>query len=290
MAKDEVTMAQSLKVLPIEQSAHSSLEPTMEPFSFAGVHPNVFFTESGKSAIRAIAEFHNLEREDEVCVVTTSDSPFVSSCVTSTLFNFCKVSRVLTDKTRLIFVIHEFGFPCARVRELADIARIRGIPLVEDIAHSLTSSFEGLPLGAEGDYAIHSLPKSIPISRGGVLLAKSKDIGTYLVQNTAIEKEFFKQSLKLRWTHRRRRSLFEKLHSHFSNPLVYPLSKGCNPFCFAYKDEPLKVTATYQTAERLQVELLRTHNSEWVTIPLNPWFSDGDLELIIKLVKQTCHS
>jgi dTDP-4-amino-4,6-dideoxygalactose transaminase len=285
MAKEIVFVIQPLKILPIDQVAQSPLKPKTEAFSFAHMHPNVFFTESGKSAIRTIAEFHDLGREDEAYVVTTSDSPFVSSCVTSTLFNFCKVSRVLTNKTRLIFVVHEFGFACARLKELGEVARKRGIPLVEDIAHSLTSSFEERPLGTVGDYAIHSLPKSIPIDNGGILLSRSKDIGINLLQNEAIEEAFVKQSLMLKWVHTRRRSLFEKFQSHISKPQVYQLWQGCNPFCFAYKDEPLKVINTYQAAERFQVELLRTHNPEWVTIPLNPWFTDADVERIADIVK-----
>lgn len=278
-------MANSLRILPLDQVSQSSLNAEREDFSFTSAHPNMFFTDSGKAAIRSVAEFHRLGREDEALVVTTSDSPFVSSCVTSTLFNFCKVSRVLTENTRLIFVIHEFGFPCERVKELAGIARDRGIPLVEDIAHSLTSSYEGQPLGTFGDYAIHSLPKSIPIENGGILLSKSSDVGMDLVQNETVKNEFVKHSSVLKWVHRRRRGLYEKFGSLISSHRIYGLPSGVNPFCFAYKHGVADVQNVYQMASRSKIELLRTHNPDWVTIPLNPWFTDDDVESIVGLIK-----
>ncbi len=274
-----------LKILPKDQGAESTIKPTLSPFTFSQPNKGVLFTESGKSAIRKIAELHGLSRDDEACIITTSDSPFVSSCVTSTLFNFCKVSRVLTDKTRLLFVIHEFGFPCERIDVLAEIARNRGIPLVEDIAHSLTSSFKGRSLGALGDYAVYSLPKSLPLDAGGILLASTKYIGAIQVECDLVKNAFTRKSEILHWVHNRRRYLFEILSAEVSKPLIYRLTEGCNPFCFAYRDEPSEVISLNQSANRRKVELLRTHNPDWVTIPLNPWYTEADVERLIELVK-----
>lgn len=276
----------SLRILPEDQLVDSIVKPKLTPFAFGQTNKSVYFTESGKHAIRIIAEFHGLSRDDETCIITSSNSSFVSSCVTSTLFNFCKVSRVLTDKTKLIFVIHEFGFPCEQVETWGEAANHRKIPMVEDIAHSLTSSFEGRPLGSFGDYAIHSLPKSLCLNKGGILLSSSKDVGAKLPMNRTLRNAFKKESQMLHWAHDRRRFMFECLSSVVSEPLIYNFTEGSNPFCLAYKVSSDIYSQAIQRAESYKIELLRTHNSGWITIPLNPWYSDSDVARLIEFTKQ----
>ena len=60
------------------------------------------FLHDAKHGLHILANKYKLTRNDEVFISTTSESNFVSSCVTCTFFNYCKVSRVLTEKTKLI--------------------------------------------------------------------------------------------------------------------------------------------------------------------------------------------
>ena len=111
-----------------------------------------------------------LRREDEVFIATTFDYPHVSACVTCTVFNFAKPSRVLTAHTRAIVVIHEFGVPHPATPEFRREARRRGIPLIEDCAHTVASvAAEGWHVGELADWAIASFPKVFPVRAGGLL-------------------------------------------------------------------------------------------------------------------------
>lgn len=135
------------------------------------LHREAQLTHSGRAAMTALFKQLELRREDEIFVTTTFDFPNVSSCVTCTIFNFCKPSRILTKQTRAIFVIHEFGAPHAQTRKLQEEARRRGIPLIEDCAHTIDSvSREGWRVGELGDWVIVSLPKILPTLHGGLLV------------------------------------------------------------------------------------------------------------------------
>ena len=132
--------------------------------------PRAALTSSGRAAMTQLFSYLRLTREDEVFVATTFDYPNVSSCVTCTIFNFAKPSRVLTSRTRLIFVIHEFGVPHPQTPQLKAEAARRGIPLVEDCAHTIDSrASDGWHVGSLGDWAIVSLPKVFATTAGGML-------------------------------------------------------------------------------------------------------------------------
>lgn len=133
------------------------------------------FFPRGMYAIHALFRWMQVEGKldasDEVAIFTTTETPYISSCVTSAIEETCKWSRELTDKTKAIFVIHEFGFPHPRLAEFRKIADARGIPLVEDCAYSWGT--EGT--GKTGDYIIYSLTKIFPVPYGGLLVGKHFD-------------------------------------------------------------------------------------------------------------------
>lgn len=135
-------------------------------------HQDFLFFDEGKKAINYLMSEINLNRNDQVAILTTTDSSFVSSCVTCSIFNFAQVSRVITNKTKLIYVIHEFGFPYIQIEEISKYAKANKIPLVEDSAHSFDSYLNDQRLGSFGDYAIFSLAKILPIKNGGLLTGK----------------------------------------------------------------------------------------------------------------------
>jgi len=126
---------------------------------------------SGRSALDAVLRSLALEPADEVLITNSSGQTYISACVTCIVFNHCQPSRVLTDRTRAIVTIHEYGYPHPQLRALSAAARDRGIPLIEDCAHSVDSTLDGAPLGSFGDFAIFSLPKVMPVPGGGVLIS-----------------------------------------------------------------------------------------------------------------------
>ncbi len=129
----------------------------------------------GMYAIYALFRWMRLEgrigSEDEVYISTNTESPYVSSCVTSAIEQVCKWSRTISEKTKAIFAIHEFGFPHPRIAELRRVADQRGIPLVEDCAYAWASG----DAGRYGDFVIYSLTKVFPMQFGGFLVGKRFD-------------------------------------------------------------------------------------------------------------------
>ena len=141
-----------------------------EPAAWLSGGRSVRFYACGRKAIAACLNLERLGREDEVLIVTTTQGPYISSCVTNTIEPVCGWSRRLTRRTKMALVIHEFGFPCDS--SIVGECQARGITIVEDCAYALGSRIEGAAVGCFGDYAIYSLPKSLPIPFGGVLASK----------------------------------------------------------------------------------------------------------------------
>lgn len=76
---------------------------------------------------------------------------------------------------RAIILVHLYGVP-ARIEEIQSIANEFGIPIIEDAAEALGSSFKGQQLGTFGEFGVFSFNgnKIITTSGGGALIARSK--------------------------------------------------------------------------------------------------------------------
>jgi hypothetical protein len=125
----------------------------------------------GKYAIYSILKYLNLNKEDEVYITTTTGSPYLSIGVSTTVEAVCGWSRKISDKTKAIILIHEFGFIHPKSEEIKNICIERKIPLIEDCAYAWTSGKSG----SYGDYVIYSLPKYFPVQYGGILVGKKFD-------------------------------------------------------------------------------------------------------------------
>ncbi len=87
------------------------------------------------------------------------------------------VERKLTARTRMIVAQHSFGIPCA-IDEIAEIAKRRGIFLLEDCALSVGSRMRGTTVGEWGDAAIFSTDHSKPLNTmtGGMLYTRDASL------------------------------------------------------------------------------------------------------------------
>ena len=79
------------------------------------------------------------------------------------------VAKLITHKTRAIYLIHYIGF-AGPARELKALADKHGIPLIEDCALSLLAKDGDRPLGTFGDASVFCLYKTIPVPNGGALV------------------------------------------------------------------------------------------------------------------------
>lgn len=120
---------------------------------------------SGKEAINKALSHYKFDKEDEILILTTTSNSYISSCVTREIEKFCGWSREKTDKTKLIFIIHEFGKIYTDLKKVISY----GLPIIEDCAMSLFSNNEEGLVGQYGDFTIYSIPKFFPIQFGGIL-------------------------------------------------------------------------------------------------------------------------
>ena len=88
------------------------------------------------------------------------------------------VERRLTAATRAIVVQHLFGLVSRDLAHVLELARGRGIAVVEDCAHAAGALVEGVRVGTLGDAGVYSSEQSkiFNTTRGGVAVAR--DPGT----------------------------------------------------------------------------------------------------------------
>jgi hypothetical protein len=226
----------------------------------------------GRDAITAVINYLQLKRDDEVYITTTTDTSYVSTCVSATIFNICKISRVLTDKTKAIFVIHNFGFPHPDLLALRELADDRKIPLIEDCVFAFDSFTQtGIRLGSIGDFSIYSLYKIVPITYGGILAFK-KRAAISGINDRYLETELADWTPKLWYIKKKRQAHYNFLYSRIPNSIYGPLADE-NPFMYGFYHEN---EADFLTEPG--VEFGKTHVKKEVHIPVNAFLNQDDLQ------------
>ena len=86
------------------------------------------------------------------------------------------LESAITPRTRAIVAISIGGHPC-RVAEILAIARGRGIPVIEDAAHSLTAEIGGVPVGTQADLSCFSFyaTKGVTAGEGGMAVTANQE-------------------------------------------------------------------------------------------------------------------
>ena len=79
------------------------------------------------------------------------------------------------EKPKAIILVHLYGYP-AKMHEILAISKKYNIPLIEDAAEAIGSSYNGIPLGTFGDLGVFSFNgnKIITTSSGGAILSSNK--------------------------------------------------------------------------------------------------------------------
>jgi dTDP-4-amino-4,6-dideoxygalactose transaminase len=76
------------------------------------------------------------------------------------------LEALITDRTRAVIVVHLYGVVCAMDRIL-EVARRRGLAVVEDCAQSVGGEFRGKKAGTLGDVGCFSFSEGKHVSTGG---------------------------------------------------------------------------------------------------------------------------
>ncbi len=85
-----------------------------------------------------------------------------------------KIEQAITDKTKVICVVHYAGVACD-MDSIMEIAIRHGLKVVEDAAQGVMSTYKGRALGTIGDFGCYSFheTKNYSMGEGGALLISS---------------------------------------------------------------------------------------------------------------------
>lgn len=153
---------------------HDTLEGELATFYGAG---HAIACSSGTAAVHVAVAALDLEPGSEVITAPVTDAGTVApilfqQCVP--IFSdlddhYCMdpddIERRITDRTAAILVVHLFGTGCD-MRRIAELARSRGLALIEDCSQSHAIKLDDRWLGRWGDIAAFSMQQSKFITTG----------------------------------------------------------------------------------------------------------------------------
>lgn len=171
----------------------NEFEKSLEDYLQNGVH--VAALSAGTAAIHLGLILLGVGRDDEVIcqsmTFSASANPILYQGATPVFvdseaetWNMCPVAleEAIKDrsakgkKPKAIVAVHLYGMPY-KSREIMEVAQKYDIPVLEDAAEALGSSYHGVKCGTLGDIAILSFNgnKIITTSGGGALVCKTKE-------------------------------------------------------------------------------------------------------------------
>ena len=149
----------------------------------------VLLTTSGSSALDMAALLCGLEPGDEVILPSFTFSSTANSFVLAGAklvfvdirpdtmnIDETLIERAITDKTKVICVMHYAGVAC-EMDTIMDIARRHKLLVVEDAAQGVMASYKGKALGTIGDLGCYSFheTKNFSMGEGGAIVINNPD-------------------------------------------------------------------------------------------------------------------
>ena len=150
--------------------------------------PKVLLTTSCTTATELSAMLLNVKEGDEVIcpsyTFVSSANPFVLRGAKIVFVDIRPdtmnidenlIEDAITEKTKAIVVVHYAGVSC-EMDKIIEISKKYNIPVVEDAAQGVMSTYKGKALGAIGDYGCFSFheTKNYSMGEGGALLIRDE--------------------------------------------------------------------------------------------------------------------
>ena len=150
--------------------------------------PHALALSNGTVAVELALRAAGVKEGDEVIVpalsfIVTAAAPLIlgavpvfADCDPATLqMDPASAEAAITTRTRAICLVHFGGYP-ADLDRFTEIARRKGLALIEDAAHAHGTQWRGKGVGSWGDFGTFSFQqfKSLPCGEGGMLLAREQ--------------------------------------------------------------------------------------------------------------------
>lgn len=147
---------------------------------------NIYFLDSGRSALNIILQKLKLPQNSEVAIPVNICEVVVETILHNNLkplliditdnLTICPkdLQKKITNRTKVIIPVHTFG-NLYDIEEIQKIAKKNQCIVIEDCAQTLTSKYKGKNVGTFGDYAFFSfdVTKHISSFGGGALITKN---------------------------------------------------------------------------------------------------------------------
>ena len=88
------------------------------------------------------------------------------------------VAQKITGRTKVILVVHLYGQPCD-MDPILELARERGILVIEDCAHAAGAEYKGRRSGTLGDigvFSFHQQKNMVTLGEGGMITTSRRDL------------------------------------------------------------------------------------------------------------------
>ena len=177
----------------------------------------VLLTTSGTTALDMAMLLCGLQPGDEVILPSYTFSSTATSAVLAGAklvfvdirpdtmnIDETKIEAAVTDRTKVIMVVHYAGVAC-EMDTILDIARRHHLFVVEDAAQGVMASYKGKALGTMGDFGCYSFheTKNYSMGEGGALLIRDPEYiekaEIFREKGTDRSKYFRGQVDKYRW-------------------------------------------------------------------------------------------
>ena len=255
---------------------------------------NYLCFENGKSALFHALNQYRLQADDEVYIITTSGNRYISGCVTGEIEKFCKWSRQLSDKTKVILVNHEFG---TIYRAMDEVLKL-DLPIIEDMAMSMFSTDESMKTGNYGDFTIYSLPKFFPLQWGGILKINKQDYNKKTIEyNSCLSNDL--QKLLSNYLEdaesivESRKQNYDLFNSYFSQLLGFK-----SRFEYSNNETPSVFMCSTPSAVNLEglkiflqqngIESSVFYGEKAFFVPVHQYIKEEDILFIASLIKFFC--
>lgn len=250
---------------------------------------NFRFTYNGRSALNKALAHYRLKPADKVTILTTSSNAYVSSCVTSEINKYCGWNREVTSETRVILVIHEFGYPYEDLDSLREL----GIPIIEDCAYAFFSQNLSGTIGRVGEFAVFSFPKMFPMQIGGLISSQLVVPIEEEVWPAAGMEDYVKQTLSLHLQEadeiiQKRLRNYDLLRSHLKNYGFierFPLRVGVVPGVYLFsvsRDIDLQAMKDFLKGHGIQCSVF--YGEKAFFLPIHQRLSEEDLEYFVFVI------